>query len=353
MQTEREIRILLTKSLKDPYYVFSNKDCHTPAFCVSFIEQCNDVVFDTPQAALELAFIARRLAQETRDNHLIAKSVAMVGSGYRAEGVFARADHFINSAEELASGCRCCLAEIYRRKGVNFFHQNKLSEMYRVLTKAAGYCDTLGDTDGVGRILIHRGTGLWLQGQTDEALQDERKGLELFTRDKTPSRYYLAGMVNIATFLAHPKEGLDKEFEIQRCEEAQRQLSMIRQELKGGKRQHEVVRVILRWIEGLICAKQEERRKAFRLLISARKGLERLGLRSEYLAVSADLAKLYKVGTPRMNDEQVIEIAEECLRKVRVTDKERDVLSRLCQFPQKATIGELRQAAACRVPVLI
>ncbi len=353
MQTDRELKILLTKSLRDPYYVFENKDCRTTAFCALFFEQCNDKVFDTPRAALELAFIVRRLAQETRDQHLIAKAAAMVGSGYRVEEVYERANECLLLAEQLAAGCPCCLAEIYRRKGINLFHQNRTSDMYRVLTEAMEYYGACGDMDGVGRVLIHRGTGLWLQGRTDEALRDERKGLDLFTKDKTPSRYYIAGMVNITTFLADPKEELNEPLKERRSEEAIQHLAVIREQLKGGKRRHEAVRVILRWIEGLICATRGRRRQAFRFVISARRGLKRLGLRSEYIAASADLAKLYKTGTPRRNDDQVIKIAAECLEEVRTTDKEKKLLQQICFDPQIATIEKLREATACRVPALL
>ncbi len=171
MQIDRELKILLTKSLRDPYYVFENKDCRTAAFCALFLEQCNDTIFDTPRVALELAFIVRRLAQDTKDQHLIAKATAMVGSGYRVEEVYARADDCLLRAEHLAAGCPCCLADIYRRRGINLFHQNRTAEMYRVLTEAMDYYRAAGDLDGVGRALIHRGTGLWLQGRTDDALQ--------------------------------------------------------------------------------------------------------------------------------------------------------------------------------------
>ncbi|MCP3999160.1 MAG: hypothetical protein GY722_29455 [bacterium] len=352
-QTERELKILLTKSQKDPYYVFTNKDCHTTAFCTRFIEQCNEIVFDAPSATLELAFLVRRLAQETKDPHLVAKSEAVVGSGYRVEGIYERATQSIRRAERLAADCSCCLSDIYRRKGINLFHQNRPREMYRVLTEAMSHYETIGDSDGIGRVFIHRGAGLWLEGRTDEALEEERRGLVLFTRDTTPSRYYLAGMVNIATFLAYPQEELDAALKLRRSGEAMQYLSMIREELKGSKRRHEVVRVFLRWIEGLICVTRGERRRAFRLLISARNGVQRLGLRTEYLAASSDLAKLYKIGTPRSNDDQVISIARECLVHGRPTAEEKHLLQELTQTPELPVIEKLREIATCRVPVMI
>ena len=67
-------------------------------------------------------------------------------------------------------------------------------------------------------------------------------------------------------------------------------LQQVRDTLKGTKRKHERVRVILRWIEGLILARIGRRADAFKRLFSARNGIERFGFRSEYIAISADIS---------------------------------------------------------------
>ena len=85
--TEREIKILLTKAEKDPYYVLTNTDCYHRQFCERFFALCNEVMFDTPKRALEQSFIARRLAKETRNPHLTAKAASIVGAGYRIESL--------------------------------------------------------------------------------------------------------------------------------------------------------------------------------------------------------------------------------------------------------------------------
>ena len=130
-------------------------------------------------------------------------------------------------------------------------------------------------------------------------------------------------------------------------------LQQVRDTLKGTKRRHERVRVILRWIEGLIFAKQGRRGDSFKRFFSARSGLERLGMRSEYIAISADLSKLYKTGTPRTNDDQVIEIAERCLEYWRPTKEQRPILEELCLFPNVDVIDRLRETVSCRVPALL
>ena len=340
--TEREIKILLTKAGKDPYYVLTNKDCHGKSFCARFLTLCNEVTFATPGKALEQFFIARRLARETRDPHLIAKATAMLATGYRIEALYLKAEYYIEEARNLAGGCPCCLAEICRRHGLIFAYQRKFDAAYTTLSSARKHCEQQGDTEGVARVLIHRGTVLDAMGRHAEALDDEQNGLTLFSPN-TPSRYYIAGMANMAAVLIN----------FEQYDEALACLGKVRATLKGTKRRHERVRVILRWIEGLIFAKQGRRGEAFKRFFSARNGIERFGFRSEYIAISADIAKLYKTGTSRTNDDQVIEIAEHCLEHWRPTKAESRLLKRLCLFPEVDVIDHLREATNCRVPALI
>ncbi len=340
--TEREIKILLTKAGKDPYYVLTNKDCFSKAFCARFLTLCNEVTFAIPDKALEQFFIARRLARETRDPHLIAKATAMLATGYRIESLYLKAEQYIEEAKTLANGCRCCLADICRRHGLILAHQQKFDAAYTTLSHARQHYEQQRDSEGVARVLIHRGTVLDAMGRHAEALDDEQNGLTLFSPN-TPSRYYIAGMANMAAVLVN----------FEQYDEALTCLGKVRSTLKGTKRRHERVRVILRWIEGLIFAKQGRRGDAFKRLFSARNGIERFGFRSEYIAISADIAKLYKTGTPRTNDDQIIEIAEHCLENWKPTRAESRLLRKLCLFPEADIIDRLRETVSCRVPALI
>ena len=351
MKTDREVKILLTKAQKDPYYVFANKDCADAAFCRCFLEQCNETIFDDPSIALELSFVARRLARETRDQHLYANALAMVASAYRLDSLYAKAREYIGLSKIVAGDCKCCLAEIYRREGIIYLHERRFADGCDLLTRSLACYQELEDLERAGRVLIHRGTGFWALGQIEEALRDEKKGLRLLTTD-SPSRYYIAAMVNIACFLADPRAGVDEDVLLARYSEALDYLQLVREDLKGEKRRHERVRVILRWIEGLIYAKKGERRTAFRLLTSARNGVLRLNMKSEYLAISADLAKLYKTGTTRLNDDQVIEIATDCIDLMQPTQEELVVLHKLQTAPELPAIERLRAIADCRVPVM-
>ena len=341
--SEREIKILLTKAEKDPYYVFTNVDCHTSQFCTRFFAVCNEVMFNTPSKALEQAFVARRLARETRDSHVISKATSMLGAGYRIEALYEKAEECINEAKMLAKGCACCLAEIHRRHGLILAHQLRFDEAYAAWSDSKKYYGQVNDTNGVARVLIHRGTVLDAMGRHAEALADERKGLTLFS-GKAPSRYYIAGMVNTAAILTNFRQQYD---------EALTCLVVVRESIKGQKGKYERVRVILRWIEGLIFAKIGRRRLAFKRLFSARNGIRRLGLRSEFIALSADISKLFKIDTPRTNDDQVIEIATVCLKEGQPTAKERRLLEELCIVPEVDVIDRLRRAASCQVPALL
>ncbi len=338
----REMKILVTKSGKDPYYVLTNSDCFNVSFCERFFELCNEVMFDTPDRALEQAFIARRLAKETRDPHLMAKAISMVGAGYRIESLYTRASSCIRQALELAAGCACCLPEIRRREGLNLWYERKFDKCYDVWTNSMLLYEQINNVDGIASVLILRGSALYMLGRYPEALDDERNGLALLS-DKAPSRYYIAGIVNVAATLVNYNQ----------YDEALECLRQVRDSIKGQVGKHERVRVILRWIEGLIFAKVGRRRDAFKRLSSARNGIKRLGLYSEYIAISADISRLYKTGTTRTNDDQVIDLATECLEKGRPTDAERQILKKLSMFPELADIDRLRAASTCRVPALL
>ena len=341
--TEREIKILLTKAEKDPYYVLTNVDCYQAQFCARFFALCNEVMFDSPGRALEQSFIARRLAKETRNSHLIAKAISMLGAGYRIESLYTKAAACIAEALELAAGCVCCLAEIHRREGLNLLHERKFNECYKVWSQSIRYYQQLNDTAGVASVLILRGAVLDAMGRYREALEDEQNGLALFSSN-APSRYYIAGMVNMAAILVNFQENYA---------EALACLQHVRHAIKGQKLKHERVRVTLRWIEGLILAKMGQRRRAFKRLLSAQNGLERLGLHSEYIALAADISKLYLTDTPRSNDDQVIEIALQCLEHGKPTKAERRILEQLCITPNVVAIENLRQIVTCRVPALL
>ncbi|MCP3958266.1 MAG: hypothetical protein GY719_10485 [bacterium] len=347
MKTDREVKILLTKAAKDPYYVFTNSDCLSVDFCTRFFEQCNEVIFDDPAEALERTFIARRLATESRDPHLLAKATAMVATGYRIEALYTKAEQFMLEAESLARGCSCCLAGVYRRKGVLHFYQREFRKGYDVLSRSIELYRRLDDLEGVGRVLIHRGPGVCMLGRIDEALREEREGLELLTGE-SPSRYYIAGITNMAAILAHSEDE-----DPARYHQALADLGSVTNALKGEKRRHEHVRVLLRWIKGLLFAKKGDRRNAFRLLASARNGLERLNMQSEVLAICADIAKLYKTGTVRANDDQVVELATHCLERLHPGDQERAILEELRLCPELPAIESLRAAVSCRVPALL
>ena len=348
MKTSREIQILLTKARRDPYYVFTNKDCATLAFCDSFFELCNELMYREPAAALEQSFVARRLAKVVNDAHMRARATGMVSSGYRIEGLHERAARTIQQAEHLAGECKDCHARLARRKGHLAYHQMRYREAEDIFTKSLELYEALDDREGMGSVLIFRGAALCMQGSVQAALRDERQGLALLSH-QTPERFLIAGMTNLAAVLAHDAA----EATGPQLDDALELLGLVRSRLKGQRRQHEHTRVILRWIQGLISAKRGDRKSAFRLLQSARNGIKRLGLHSEYLVITADLAKLYKINSPRHNDDQVIDLAIDCLQHSALSAAERHLLEDLRHTPELAAIETLRSSITTRMPALI
>lgn len=350
MSLPRELKIMLTKAESDPYCVLANRNCHNPEFCYAFIDQFNEITFDRPKESLERAFVVRRLAHLTRDPHLIAKSTSVLATAYRIEGLSSlRIDSLIADAEALAGGCICCLAEILRRKGVILLYRKDFQAGCSALSTSADYFRQLGNLDGVARSLISRGAGFSALGHFDAASEDERRALELLSVG-SPSRYYISILINMTSIMVSSIEHeLEEKEEVLKA--ALKLLARLAAILRGQKRRHERVRVIIRWIKGLICAVRGKRKDAFRLLYSARRGLDRLGLDSEVVAVSADLAKLYKIGS-RDNDERVIQLAEECLARFPGWERS-DVLRRLIRNPVIEVIEELRLATESRIPSVI
>jgi tetratricopeptide (TPR) repeat protein len=346
----REIRICLTKTWNDPYYVIVNRSCHTPEFCYEFIDQFNEITFDRPDQSLERAFVVRKLAELTRDSHLVSKSFSVLATAYRTEGLPApKVDSLIAMALDLAADCPRCLAEALRRKGIIYLYRKEFQEGCRHLSSAIDYSKEVGNNDGVARALISRGVGFYSLGHIDEAILDEERALELLSV-RSPSRYYISILINVAAILILAKEQ-DRPKKERMLDDTLEILDRLAEILKGQKRRHERVRVIMRWIRGLIHAAKGERRTAFRLLFSARSGIERLGMRAEILAISADLAKLYKL-SPRDNDDQVILLAERCLRAYPDWDG-RGILHRLQRTPDVGVIEEMRRATGCRIPSLL
>ncbi len=76
-------------------------------------------------------------------------------------------------------------------------------------------------------------------------------------------------------------------------------------------------------------------------------------MQSEYIAICADIAKLYKTGTFRSNDDQVVELASQCIRRMSPNDEERELLEQLRLCPELPAIENLRAAVSCRVPSLL
>ena len=76
----RQVR-LLNQAKKDPRLVLRDKRCRKAWFCRAFFDHCHGLALRQPQAALKVARIAVKLAEQTGDRHL----------EHRAQGVLAHA----------------------------------------------------------------------------------------------------------------------------------------------------------------------------------------------------------------------------------------------------------------------
>ena len=90
----------------------------------------------------------------------------MVATGYRIEALYPRAEQYIEEARTIARGCLCCLAEICRRHTASSWPISaSWDAAYKKLSEAREHYEQRQDTEGIARVLIHRGTILDAMGR--------------------------------------------------------------------------------------------------------------------------------------------------------------------------------------------
>lgn len=114
---------------RDPKGSLRKRQLCTPAFARGLLAACDVATVDDPRRGEFLARIARQLADQLADPHLIARSYGALGTPFRAQGRLDEADDTYAKGLALAADCTCsdpgydllegdlrCLPDLVRRQ---------------------------------------------------------------------------------------------------------------------------------------------------------------------------------------------------------------------------------------------
>ena len=203
---------------------------------------------------------------------------------------------------------------------------------------AIDHFQKISDPDGVARVRVVRGLAFFHQGSIDEALRDEHLALESLCVD-SPRIYHAAAVVNIAGMLAL---GRPEHFAL-----AEQFLSSFRQRLRGVG-DFTIVRLKMRWVEGLIYARLGQINRAIRKLENVRQALTKLRQDFDLVAVSADLAIL---NHEKSNCDWISLLANTCLRMIGASNPATSALRSLSDAVAENTAAIPTAAIALRFAV--
>lgn len=297
---EQRLKRLSQKARLDPKRVLASKEYWYPDFCHRFLDYCADSAFNNPSGAVASAFLGLRLAKRTGDLSSLAHAFGVLGSAYRAHGEFEKSGRCFALAARHAKEQKYWQADLTRRRVALYAHQLRFAEALEIANQAIELYRQVGKPDGLGRGLVYRGLVFRRSGRIAEALNDFHHALELLSPAESEI-YYAATLYNITDALA---KGTD-----QQVEEALVRLKKLKKALKGKNNLH-LLRVKLRWTEGLLFLRQDQYLRGRRRLESVKDALLKLGLPEEVAAITTDLATAY-----HPNFRGIQRVAETALRR--------------------------------------
>ncbi len=341
-----DTRKLLRKAERNLYRVIEDPQFWTAAFCYTFFDWCDEQAYEYPDSAMRRGDLAVELAKKTGDRHVLSRAHGVMASAYRIVSLCDRAEAEFDQAFTLAGTCSCCLSDAYRRRGILRMFQKQLEASLDLYDKAIHHFQAIGDADGVGRTLVARGISLCLTNHIDEALEDERTALTLLSLE-SPTIYQLGALTNIAGVLAH---GTDEH-----CRLAFSYLETFEKQLESVPHVT-AVRVRLSWAKGLILARLGERKRGLQMLRQARTAFLRIRRDVEYIAITADISRLY-CDTEKYH--LIARLINDCLQSIGDVLSTRLLLEKILFFAERhlietraATI-ELRNAIGAPIPCLL
>ncbi len=337
----------IAKAARNPHRVVEDWEFWTPEFCREFFDWCDQEAYDRPDAAIRRADLALELARKTRDPHMESRAHGVLASAYRIRCLYEASQAEFAHAFRLGGSCPCCLSDTFRRQGILRMYQLEFHPSIELYDKAISHYKAIDDEDGVGRTLVSRGIALWKLDRIDEALEDEREALRLFSSE-TPTVYHSAALANIVAFLATAKD--ERHFAL-----AERCCHEVRI-LLAGRDGFTAVRIRLRWAHGLILARLGERKRGLQMLRKVRKAILRSRQDAEVVAITADISQLY-CETEKYH--LIVDIVNETLARLGDVLGTQPLLEKIVYAAQRELaetrlyVGRLREAIVTSMPCLL
>ncbi len=277
------------------------------------------------ESALERALIARQVSASLSDHHMICRASAALGSAFRLAGCYDLSREKMKEAKLAAGRCLSCIAEVERRWAVLNLYENRYEESLQQLNLAADTFESLSKRADLAKVLVTRGIVWWKLGQPEKALADEHAAIDNFS-DDMPSFYYISAMLNATAF----------SLENDHAEMTLQAIQHLREVLKGVAGCSRV-RVLVRWVRGLLLKKMGRLKSAAELLESAESGMIRLSMKPELRALYADLA-----GTKKRED-AIVRVAKKAL-KIEASEEVCLAIQRVVRDPTPTNVVAWRSA---------
>ncbi len=324
VKKETALKRMLTSAKKNPRRITYDEKFWNREFLDHFMDWCGAESTFRPGLAVHRASLAFRAARALGDKHSKCRALALLGTAHRLQGNHQEAEKLFAHAENGENRCICCLGDIYRRRGCLRLSQNETNSAIDCFNKGIVLCKANLDWDGVGRILITRGQANNQAGNLKQAVADERDALKLLSID-TPQVFHLAAVTNMGCALVY---GADEHFL-----EAATAFSSFENKLQGVSGFTEI-RQNLRWLDGLVLARLNHRRRALPKLRTVRKSLIGAQLVDDAVAITADISALYGETKRYQN---IVDMTTECLSELRVGGDTRKNLEDLLLFARRET----------------
>ncbi len=323
-QKETELKRMLASAKKNPRRITYEEKFWNKEFLDRFMDWCGAESTFCPDLAVQRASMAFRAARALGDKHSKCRALALLGTAHRLQGNYQEAEKLFSHAENVENVCICCLGDIYRRRGCLRLVQNEASSAINCFNKGILFYKSNHDWDGVGRILITRGQANNQAGNLKQAVDDERNALKLLSIN-TPQVFHLAALTNMGCALVY---GTDEHFL-----EAATAFSSFEDRLKGVSGFTEI-RQNLRWLDGLVLARLDHRRRALAKLRNVRSSLISAQFADDAVAITADISALYGE-TKRY--QKIADITDECLAELRLEEDTKNNLEDLLLFARRET----------------
>ena len=270
----------------------------TVPFLALFLERCDDLAFDDPQTAHQLAFYAPPLADRigvgSREGEYTSvkvkrsfrvQALAVYASTCRRVGRLTEATTQYRLAFELATGgiLAQAEAELFCRYG-NLKAKNAQAEALDHFDRALQLYTAVEDAAGTAQTLVLRAGWSWSTGDRPGAAEDLAHALAVaagLRGDPRARRATTAALVNLARLNA---EGLS----FQGSSTALELIGLARKRL--ANQSLSVTKMKLIWIEGSLNRNICFFRPAIRLLAKAREGFRQLRLAPEFGMTSLEMA---------------------------------------------------------------